>query len=58
MNQVYIVRAFDGESSSILGVFLSKDKANEYAKKYEKEQEENFGYKYDTCYVDMYEVIK
>ena len=33
MNQVYIVRAFDGESSSILKVFLSKDKANEYAKK-------------------------
>lgn len=58
MNQVYIVRAFDGESSSILKVFLSEDKANEYAKKYEKEQEKNFGFKYDTCYVDMYEVIK
>ena len=58
MNQVYIVRAFDGKSSSILGVFLSKDKANEYAKRYEEEQEEIFGFKYDTCHVDMYEVIK
>lgn len=36
MNQVYIVRAFDGESSSILKVFLSKDKANEYAKNMKK----------------------
>ena len=36
MKEVYIVKMFDGESSYILGVFLSKDKANEYANEYEK----------------------
>lgn len=36
MKEVYIVKMFDGESSYILGVFLSKDKADEYANAYEK----------------------
>lgn len=49
---------FDGESSYILGVFLSKDKADEYANAYEKEQEEIYGYAYDTCHVSRYEVIE
>ena len=58
VKEVYIVKMFDGESSYILGVFLSKDKANEYANTYEKEQEELYGYVYDTCHVSRYEVIE
>lgn len=58
MNKVYIVKIFDGESSSILGVFASKDKANKYAKIYEQEQLEDFGFIFDECRVDTYEVIE
>lgn len=58
MKEVYVVKMFDGESSYILGVFASKDKAEEYANAYEKEQEEMYGYAYDTCHVSRYEVIE
>lgn len=57
MKVVYIVKMFDGESSYILGVFLSKDKADECANAYEKEQEKIHGYAYGTCHVSS-EVIE
>lgn len=57
MKVVYIVKMFDGESSYILGVFSSKDKADECANAYEKEQKEIHGYVYVTCHVSS-EVIE
>lgn len=58
MDKVYIVESFDGDSNNVLKVFVCKDKADKYAKKYEKDQDEVFGQVYDKCYVREYEVIQ
>lgn len=57
MDKVYVVRVFDGDSSHISKIYASKDKAEKYAKEYEIDMDETFGY-HDSCYVDEYEVEK
>lgn len=58
MNKVYIAIAFDGEHNGILEVFKSKTKAEEYVREYEEQQLNEMEFKYDTCSVKEYNIVK